>query len=64
VAGVEARRGGEFPGTTSSPPRRREFVEKPLEIRPALEPAYPAGKPAVVNVMTGERPEHTRALVG
>jgi len=29
-----------------------EFVEKPHEIRPALERASAAGKPAVVNVVT------------
>src|SRR6266852_8020732 len=29
-----------------------EFVEKPHEIRPALERAYTSGKPAVVNVKT------------
>jgi acetolactate synthase-1/2/3 large subunit len=29
-----------------------EFVEKPHEIRPALERAYASGKPAVVNVIT------------
>ncbi len=29
-----------------------EFVEKPNEIRPALERAWASGKPAVVNVIT------------
>jgi len=29
-----------------------EFVEKPHEIRPALERAWASGKPAVVNVIT------------
>src|SRR3989441_10915064 len=29
-----------------------EFVEKPHEIRPALERAWASGKPAVVNVVT------------
>jgi acetolactate synthase-1/2/3 large subunit len=32
-----------------------ELVEKPHEIRPALERAYASGKPAVVNVMTSEK---------
>ena len=32
-----------------------ELVEKPHEIRPALERAFAAGKPAVVNVMTSEK---------
>ena len=32
-----------------------EFVEKPNEIRPALERAFASGKPAVVNVMTDEK---------
>jgi len=32
-----------------------EFVEKPHEIRPALERAYASGKPAVVNVITDPR---------
>jgi thiamine pyrophosphate-dependent acetolactate synthase large subunit-like protein len=31
-----------------------EFVEKPHEIRPALERAYASGKPAVVNVITDD----------
>jgi acetolactate synthase-1/2/3 large subunit len=29
-----------------------EFVDKPHEIRPALERAWASGKPAVVNVIT------------
>jgi acetolactate synthase-1/2/3 large subunit len=32
-----------------------ELVEKPHEIRPALERAFAAGKPAVVNVMTDDQ---------
>jgi thiamine pyrophosphate-dependent acetolactate synthase large subunit-like protein len=32
-----------------------ELVEKPHEIRPALERAYASGKPAVVNVMTDDQ---------
>jgi acetolactate synthase-1/2/3 large subunit len=32
-----------------------EFVEKPHEIRPALERAYASGKPAVVNVITDDK---------
>ena len=32
-----------------------EFVEKPHEIRPALERAYASGKPAVVNVITDHK---------
>ena len=32
-----------------------EFVEKPHEIRPALERAYASGKPAVVNVITDNK---------
>ncbi len=32
-----------------------ELVEKPHEIRPALERAYASGKPAVVNVMTSDK---------
>ena len=32
-----------------------EFVEKPNEIRPALERAFAAGKPAVVNVITDDQ---------
>jgi acetolactate synthase-1/2/3 large subunit len=32
-----------------------EFVEKPNEIRPALERAFASGKPAVVNVITDAR---------
>ncbi len=32
-----------------------EFVEKPSEIRPALERAYASGKPAVVNVITDDQ---------
>jgi thiamine pyrophosphate-dependent acetolactate synthase large subunit-like protein len=32
-----------------------EFVEKPHEIRPALERAYASGKPAVVNVITDSK---------
>ena len=32
-----------------------EFVEKPHEIRPALERAYASGKPAVVNVITDDQ---------
>jgi thiamine pyrophosphate-dependent acetolactate synthase large subunit-like protein len=31
-----------------------EFVEKPHEIRPALERAAASGKPAVVNVITDD----------
>ena len=36
-----------------------EFVEKPHEIRPALERAYTSGKPAVVNVKTDDRARAT-----
>ena len=32
-----------------------EFVEKPNEVRPALERAFAAGKPAVVNVITDDK---------
>jgi acetolactate synthase-1/2/3 large subunit len=32
-----------------------EFVEKPQEIRPALERAWASGKPAVVNVITDDK---------
>ena len=32
-----------------------EFVEKPSEIRPALERAYASGKPALVNVITDDQ---------
>src|SRR3989442_268464 len=32
-----------------------EFVEKPHEIRPALERAYASGRPAVVNVITDSK---------
>ena len=32
-----------------------EFVEKPPEIRPALERAWTSGKPAVVNVVTDDK---------
>jgi thiamine pyrophosphate-dependent acetolactate synthase large subunit-like protein len=32
-----------------------EIVEKPHDIRPALERAFAAGKPAVVNVITDHR---------
>ena len=32
-----------------------ECVEKPNEIRPALERAYASGKPALVNVMTSDQ---------
>ena len=32
-----------------------EFVEKPNEVRPALERAFASGKPAVVNVMTDDQ---------
>jgi acetolactate synthase-1/2/3 large subunit len=32
-----------------------EFVEKPHEIRPALERAFASGKPAVVNVITDDK---------
>jgi acetolactate synthase-1/2/3 large subunit len=32
-----------------------EFVEKPHDIRPALERAYASGKPAVVNVITDHK---------
>ena len=32
-----------------------EFVEKPSEIRPALERAYASGRPAVVNVITDDQ---------
>ncbi len=32
-----------------------EYVEKPHEIRPALERAWASGKPAVVNVITDEK---------
>ncbi len=36
-----------------------EFVEKPHEIRPALERAYASGKPAVVNVITDHKARAT-----
>src|SRR5262249_56185805 len=36
-----------------------ECVEKPHEIRPALERAFASGKPAVVNVMTSEKARAT-----
>lgn len=36
-----------------------EFVEKPHEIRPALERAHASGKPAVVNVITDYRARAT-----
>jgi thiamine pyrophosphate-dependent acetolactate synthase large subunit-like protein len=36
-----------------------EFVEKPHEIRPALERAYASGKPAVVNVITDSKARAT-----
>ena len=36
-----------------------EFVEKPNEIRPALERAFASGQPAVVNVMTDEKARAT-----
>ncbi|PYM17091.1 MAG: hypothetical protein DMD81_10600 [Candidatus Rokuibacteriota bacterium] len=36
-----------------------ELVEKPHEIRPALERAYASGKPAVVNVMTSDKARAT-----
>jgi len=36
-----------------------ELVEKPHEIRPALERAYASGKPAVVNVMTDDQARAT-----
>ena len=32
-----------------------EFVEKPAEVRPALERAFASGKPAVVNVITNPK---------
>jgi len=32
-----------------------EYVEKPHEIRPALERAWASGKPAVVNVVTDDK---------
>ena len=32
-----------------------EYVEKPHEVRPALERAYASGKPAVVNVITDDK---------
>jgi len=32
-----------------------EFVEKPHEVRPALERAFASGKPAVVNVITDDK---------
>lgn len=36
-----------------------EYVEKPTEIRPALERAYASGKPAIVNVKTDFRARAT-----
>jgi acetolactate synthase-1/2/3 large subunit len=36
-----------------------ECVDKPHEIRPALERAYASGKPAVVNVMTSDQARAT-----
>src|SRR6266568_7359976 len=36
-----------------------EFVEKPHDVRPALERAYASGKPAVVNVMTSDQARAT-----
>ena len=42
-----------------------EFVEKPDDIRPALERAWASGKPAVVNVVTRlQGARHDRALLG
>ena len=41
-----------------------EHVEKPNDIRPALERAFAAGKPAVVNVITDHKARaHDRALL-
>ena len=41
-----------------------EFVEKPHDIRPALERAFASGKPAVVNVITDSQgARHDRALL-
>ena len=36
-----------------------ENVEKPEQVRPALERAFASGKPAVVNVMTDEKARAT-----
>jgi acetolactate synthase-1/2/3 large subunit len=36
-----------------------EFVEKPLDVRPALERAFASGKPAVVNVITDPKARAT-----
>jgi thiamine pyrophosphate-dependent acetolactate synthase large subunit-like protein len=36
-----------------------EYVEKPLDIRPALERAYASGKPAIVNVITDSKARAT-----
>jgi acetolactate synthase-1/2/3 large subunit len=36
-----------------------EFVEKPNDIRPALERAWASGKPAVVNVVTDDQARAT-----
>jgi thiamine pyrophosphate-dependent acetolactate synthase large subunit-like protein len=36
-----------------------EFVERPGEIRPALERAFASGIPAVINVVTDDRPQST-----
>ena len=42
-----------------------EYVEKPHDIRPALERAFASGKPAVVNVITDHKARaHDRALLG
>ena len=42
-----------------------EYVEKPHDIRPALERACASGKPAVVNVITDYKARaHDRALLG
>ena len=41
-----------------------EYVEKPHDIRPALERAFASGKPAVVNVITDHKARaHDRALL-
>jgi acetolactate synthase-1/2/3 large subunit len=37
-----------------------EFVERPQDIRPALERAFASGKPACVNVITDPEPPGVR----
>lgn len=48
---ADLRPGTRYDQVVSSLGGHGEFVEKPDELRPALERAFEAGKPAVVNVM-------------